>query len=803
MAVYYVGGIFVERTAIAELNKQLNVEVKVGSINLNGLKTFPRLSLELRDIRIQESMPHFNRELLKAQKLVVVFNPIKLFKGQNQIERIELIGGWANMYKGKNGSVNFAVLKPSLESNNEAEAGLNLDLKKVILQRFRLIYEDEVAEKQINFKAEKVKLAGKFDNDKFELKVDGGGFLSELINNKTGYIMGKFIETDLDIDVNNTIGSYKIKKGTIRINDLEIDAQGSILMVGDNPDFDVQLHGQNIDIQSVFSLLPNEMAYKLKGLSSSGKINLDGTIKGIFKEEKLPELDVRFGFEKVKLYWNEKNFDCRNLDLVGKISNKNALHKTQLDVNLTDLSTKKSSVKGTLKINDISKPNIQFVGKGWIDAKDFEGFVSNNGSISGKILFNLDGNLPYSEATETMDYAKSTMVGDIDFKNFNYSIDKWQLLKDVAASARISGNNLTQTKIDGNIWNSDVNYEGSIENWQGFTFQNQRLKLVGSLKSDYLDLNFSNPNNGVSADTTPSEINTDLGVDFNLKIDAKKLVWEKLNISQLTGSIDWDATAIKMTNTNFEAWHGKNSLDAFITKIAGGYEVKSFSESERVKVEELMATFDNFGQTEFTPEIVQGTLTAKVDFYGEFDNYFEALEDKILSRIELLIEDGRLVNYEPMEELSSFVELNDLRDIRFEQLSNVLEIRNRMISIPKMTINNNAMNVEIGGTHNFDNYMDYHLKIKVADLLADKSGWVKKKQEKQLESEKNGGLSAYILMTGTPDDLKIRYDRKAVTKAIKEEAKNETKTFWQDLKKDVKGQNTPVLQNAQKTQWDE
>jgi len=155
-----------------------------------------------------------------------------------------------------------------------------------------------------------------------------------------------------------------------------------------------------------------------------------------------------------------------------------------------------------------------------------------------------------------------------------------------------------------------------------------------------------------------------------------------------------------------------------------------------------------------------------------------------------------------METLSSFIDLEDLQDIKFKELKNTIEIYDRTIFIPTMNIQNNALNVEISGTHNFDNYMNYQLKIRITELLANKSGWVKRKKERQLEENKDGGLSAFILMVGTPDDLKIKYDRKAVKDKIKNEVKKERQNFFKELKREIKREKSPT-EDRKKVQWED
>jgi hypothetical protein len=67
--------------------------------------------------------------------------------------------------------------------------------------------------------------------------------------------------------------------------------------------------------------------------------------------------------------------------------------------------------------------------------------------------------------------------------------------------------------------------------------------------------------------------------------------------------------------------------------------------------------------------------------------------------------------------LSKFIDVNELKNLKFASLANTLSIKNRIVTIPAMQIQSNALNVDFAGTHNFDNIIDYRLKILLSDLI--------------------------------------------------------------------------------------
>ncbi len=779
---------------IDELNAQLNVRATVNAINLNGLKTFPRISLEMTNVRVNESTKHYDQYVLQAKKVIVVFDALKLLAGNNEIEKIHLQGGAVRLFTDKKGTTNYELFKPDSSSTDDA---LNIDLKKVLLQNFQCVYVNEIDNQSFNFKSENLSFSGKFSDTKFALSTKGDGLFDHLSIDDVDYIKGKKILVDLALDINQEINAYHIERGHIGMGNLLVDVAGDIMMIDKNPDVDIKITGNNIDIQSVLSVLPNHVSYPLRDYKSSGDINLSGSIVGMITDNALPAINLEFEFNDVAVKSKKHEINCQKINLAGSLNSKN--DALALNVNLTELNLKASSVSGTISIPDLLNPKPTASLKGLLDLSDVSGLVTDESSfLKGKVLFNVEGAIPQVQPVSSSMYELTPISGDIETRNVTYVNSRDTLLSAVTAKARIAINHLSSVEIKGDFWKNNVDFKGTINKWQSYAFSDDRLSVVGDLRSSFINLDFTSDT--TSEYDSTSIVSLDFNIDTDLQLDVQKFDWGNVHATALSGHLLWDKTGMKYRNFAFNAWNGKNELDADLVQYSDRFEVHSTSISENISLPQLFDEFKNFEQTEFTADILKGNLTTTIKLDMFFDRQFNLIEDKLVCLADFEINDGRLTNYQTMESLSSFVELEDLRDIRFEKLANVIEISDRTISIPTMSIKNNAINLEIGGTHDFDNYMNYRMKIRVTELLASKSGWVKRKKERQLEDNKDGGLSAYILMVGTPDDLKIKYDRKAVKDKIKKEVKKERKEFFQELKREIKREKT-TTKDTKKVEW--
>jgi hypothetical protein len=142
-----------------------------------------------------------------------------------------------------------------------------------------------------------------------------------------------------------------------------------------------------------------------------------------------------------------------------------------------------------------------------------------------------------------------------------------------------------------------------------------------------------------------------------------------------------------------------------------------------VNLDKLLFKFENFGQDHLVSENLQGKLTTNIkgkirvypDMVPDLDQSTMAMDVKVL--------DGQLKNYDPMLALSDYIGDKNLKNIRFDTLQNSLNIKRGKITIPAMTIASNLGHIELSGTHDSNQNIDYYLRIPLKTLR--KAAWRK------------------------------------------------------------------------------
>jgi hypothetical protein len=150
------------------------------------------------------------------------------------------------------------------------------------------------------------------------------------------------------------------------------------------------------------------------------------------------------------------------------------------------------------------------------------------------------------------------------------------------------------------------------------------------------------------------------------------------------------------------------------------------------------------------------------------------------------ISNGALVNFEPVKELSSFIEISELENISFERLENDFFIKNNFFYTPQMDVRSTAADLTVNGKHSFDNNYEYHVKILLSEMLSKK---VKKPKSNTTEfgvvqDDGLGRTSLLLRIENKGEDIKVGYDIKAAGNQIKNEIKSEKQTLKTILKEE-------------------
>jgi uncharacterized protein involved in outer membrane biogenesis len=256
-------------------------------------------------------------------------------------------------------------------------------------------------------------------------------------------------------------------------------------------------------------------------------------------------------------------------------------------------------------------------------------------------------------------------------------------------------------------------------------------------------------------------------INFNASVDIGKIRYRHLGLKNLS-------TKLRMT-ANQQLY-----LDTFAVSVAGGrigarahfngadpnkIYLKSRLRVNDVDLEKMMLKMDYLGQDYVINKNIRGRLTGQVKCYVQVHPDLTPIIENSEAQIDVNIYDGELMNFAPIQAMSSYFSNKNLNMVRFDTLRNKLSFKNNILSIPTMNINSSLGFLEISGNQGMDKHMEYYLRIplKLVTQVGFRKLFGKKSEEvdpDQVDAIQYRDINKKIhfinlKITGTPDDYKM------------------------------------------------
>lgn len=197
---------------------------------------------------------------------------------------------------------------------------------------------------------------------------------------------------------------------------------------------------------------------------------------------------------------------------------------------------------------------------------------------------------------------------------------------------------------------------------------------------------------------------------------------------------------------------------------------------DQVDIEKMMLKLDHFGQDVVVNKNIKGRLTGQLKSYIRVHPDLTPIVDNSKAEMTLKITNGSLVDFAPMQAMSSYFKDKNLRHIRFDTLRNKLTFADGVLDIPAMDINSSIGYIQISGKQSVDLTMEYYIRVPMKmvtkagfnSLFNKKPEEVDLQQIDEIEYHPTDKKIAFmnLRLTGTPDDFKVGLGKDKSKKAL-------------------------------------
>lgn len=761
---------------ISALNKQLKSELTVERFDLTVLSTFPNVAANLRGIALEDSQDGL---LLEADKLSFNFGLWSFLSSSYQVKSVLMSDGAINIRIDRQGDGNYDIFRE--DEGGDDDSGVSVSLETAKFQNVEFYYGDERSRQEISTIIEDAVFSGSLSSQQFILETRATVQMRFAEFDGIRYLVGKKVSYNGKTSVDLEAGQYNLESAQLGIGVNRFDLGGAVQMSEEGTYIDIIVDNGDGNIQGVLQLLPEEYLQYLGDFTSNGDLSFQARIIGLASRRENPEISFNIKLEDGRLHSPRLSDDLKDVSFTATFTNgaeRNNKSSAFIIENLKGYF-QRELLELSLRVDDLDDPMIDFMLDGTIPVESIYKFLAEAlgdpriKAGSGEVEIDqlrLRGR--YRDMINTNRISRVEIGGALDLDDAGIEVGNDKLLID-RGQLLLNGNQMSvkDLKIEGG--GSELLMNGSTYNVIPVLFadslnsQRSELEFEADLYAPILDIDqlLSLSPYAVERGEAPEQVVDSLKTlqiqnreritsflrgTFNARVD-------HFNYDDIEG--DSFAGRLIFSNQELTIQGATNAMQGVITLngslfFADEPQLEAKMVCENISVNEFFRQTHNFGQEVLTEQNLNGTLNAKMVIEAFWDQSGNFQDDKLRVLAGVGINDGRLQQFKLLESFSSFVKIKDLEDIRFVNIQNFLEVRNRTIYLPAMFIQSNAVNLTISGEHHFDNQFRYNLKVNAGQVLADRF----KRYDPTLQPKKarrNGFFNLHYVIDGDLNNYEV------------------------------------------------
>jgi AsmA-like C-terminal region len=776
---------------LSKINERLNTRIDVKEINFSVLKKFPYASLEFNDVSADEVTKNEKKgTLFSAQSVYLQFNIIDIINKNYIIKKINVENGLLNIKIDKKGNNNYQVWKAVSDSSNH---DFNLALNSLQFKNFTFYTLNEYKNLDFSIEAKTIDLTGNFSEVKYKLTTTADLFVNQFNEAGQSVMKNKPINVNTTFSVNQEENLYEIEEGELSIENLSFNLIGNFKETENGTNLNLKINGNNIQIEDAFSLFPESEKKKLLTYKSKGVISFESTITGELSAQHTPGIEADFEIKNGTITEGKSNISLSKINTKGSFSNGKSKKNNTTKLSLSEFNSVfgAGKISGNYTITNFTNPYIEFNSEANIDLNQARDFfkIDTLETATGLLDLNINysGYIKELNNIQAKDLQKLNAKGNAELKNADFKLVNHSVtFEQLNGAFQFNNNNIEIDSLNGKLNGNKFNVNGKFNNLLAFIFlQNEPLTVYGTIEASKLVLDELLLKDESATKDSIYTLSLPNNITFNCVTAIDTFTFRRFKATDVKGHLNLSNSVLSASNVSFKAMKGQISNANFVLNASelNRITMTSSAQIDDIDINQLFFEFENFGQEYFVQENIKGRATSTIQFASLWDSHLKLNKDLLYVLADLTIKNGELIDYKPILAMSKYIEVDELQHIKFSNLSTQIEIKNQLISIPKTFIRSSALDVDVAGTHSFDNKIDYQFRVLMSDVI-----WRKAKSKKKentefgyIEDDREGKMSLYLRMTGTVDDYKIGYDSKGVKEKWKQDLKEEKKTVKQLL----------------------
>lgn len=716
------------KAKIAEaINAKVDAKVSFAEANLSLFKNFPNANVTLEKLVIINKAPFEGDTLISLGELNLKMSIKELFKGKEEaiaIDGITSKNGLINIIFNKNGVGNYDIaLKDEKTTAGSKSSPLSLKIQEYEIENFKFRYFDESSKIKMVIDSLNHKGTGNFAAQKLDLVTKSTAKVS-LDMDKVNYMNNVALTLDAVLGIDLNTSKYTFKENKALINQLPLEFDGFIQMVETGQQYDLKFKTPTSSFKNFLGITPAAYASSLDNVKTTGDFTVMGFAKGLYSDTTVPKFNIEIASNNSSFKYPNLPKTVENIVIDTKIINETGilndtyvnLEKLSFQIdqdvfnakanirNITQNAIVDAALKGTINLANLSK------------AYPIKLEKPLSGILKADVTTKFD-----MQSVEKSQYENINNAGTMSLSGFQYADENGKTMNISTAVVQFNPSQVNLQQLNATTGKSDIRVTGVLENFYGFIFRNQELKGNFKMNSKQLAVDDfmttgEDKKSATAAAKKPEAMKIPAFLNCTLIANATTVLYDNLTLKDVSGKLIVKDEKVTLENVKTSIFGGTIGVNGAVSTKGKTPVFNMDLKLNQVDIAQSFTQLDMLKKIAPIAGIINGKLNSNIKLNGnldatEFTPDLKTLTGDLLGQ--LLSTTVNSSNSTLLTALGSNLKFIDVSKINLNDVKAAITFKDGKVNVKPFDIKYKDIKATIGGTHGFDQSMNYNLKFDV------------------------------------------------------------------------------------------
>ena len=613
---------------------------------------------------------------------------------------------------------------------------------------------------------------GDFTAQKLDLLTKSTAKVS-LDMDKVNYMKNVALTLDAVLGIDLEKSKYTFKENKALINQLPLEFDGFIQMVEAGQEYDLKFKTPTSSFKNFLGVIPSAYAANLDNVKTTGDFTVVGFAKGLYSDTTVPKFNIDIVSNNASFKYPDLPKSVQNIVIDTRIINEtgilndtyvsldNLSFKIDQDVfnakanirNITQNAIVDAALKGTINLANLSK------------AYPIKLDKPLSGILKADVTTKFD-----MQSVEKSQYQNINNAGTMSLSGFNYVDENGKKMNISNALVQFNPSQVNLKELNATTGKSDISVTGILENFYGFIFKNQELKGNFNMNSKQLAVDdFMTAGEESKTDSKKADaMKIPAFLNCTLTAKATTVLYDNLTLKDVSGKLIVKDEKVTFENVKTAIFGGRIDMNGAVSTKGKTPVFNMDLKLNQVDIAQSFTQLDLLKKIAPIAGIINGKLNSSIKLNGNLDATeltpdLKTLTGDLLGQ--LLSTSVNSSNSTLLTALGSNIKFIDVNKINLNDLKAALTFKDGKVNVKPFDINYKDIKATIGGTHGFDQSMNYNLKFEVPTKYLGSEANALIAKLSPAEAEKVQSIPINALLVGNFTNPKITTDiNSAVTK---------------------------------------